>query len=471
MRHISTITLLLYFGWFLAYLGYIFPRYTTPFAHSDGVVIRTNSYATDVNVETNGSVKHYGNVGKLNIEKVAMSSFHEFGKVRTVEIKEGNFVVEPKAVVTLISVVAETTGQVKIGVQSQGTVEVVAGDSDKYEATTPLPASTETINAPIEDNTLAIVNGVAKTQLDATDFGDGKKVVLLKDYETAVTLGSCEVVGNLVRFRANITGNKNITLKNVHSTGLFATEFTGSLVLDGGLLEYDSSLLANDENAAFYVNTGYGAYTFRNMTIAANTNKGIKISKAASVSVENCVFDASNLVGVAANDTSGTHARSLSAIDIQEQNLSSTMSIQIKDCSFDYIPQGELKYGADTDTSAAIKIKSEGQGFSSVVITGNSFVNCYRDVAIGVCVRKTGSTTFLAGKTPADMRANAIDSKFNISNNTTTQTAEKVANIGYLTFEDYSVNPRTGEAERVGRILGGCAVFETARSSHANDDQ
>ena len=75
-----------------------------------------------------------------------------------------------------------------------GTLDVVAGSTENYEVTS--GAAEEVIDAPINDNTLAIVDGVAKTSLDpATDFGDGKKVVLLKDYTTEITLGSCEIVG------------------------------------------------------------------------------------------------------------------------------------------------------------------------------------------------------------------------------------------------------------------------------------
>lgn len=431
------------------------------------IVVRTNSYTTDVTINTPGNAKHYGNVGKLVIEKVAMSSFHEFGKVRTVEIIEGNFVIEPKAVVTIVSVKAETTGKVKLDIK--GTLDVVAGSTENYVVTA--GAASETIDAPIEDNTLAIVDGVAKTSLDATaDFADGKKVILLKDYTTVATLGSCEVVGNLTKFRANITGNKTISLKNIHSTGLNVQNFTGSLTLDGGLLEYDSSLVPNGENAAIYINTGAGTYVFKNMTIAANTNKGIKISKAASVTVDNCVFDAANLVGAASNDQSGSHARSLSAIDIQEQNTSATMAVTITGCTFKDIPQGTEFAGVkDSDTAAAIKLKAEVQGFSSVTITNNTFKNCYRDVGVGVCLRKIDGN-FLNKKTPADMRANAIDSKFTISNNKTTLTEAVVSNRGYQTYEEYTGSTKTlAVAEKVGRLLGGCAVFETANSTHAND--
>ena len=439
-------------------------------AAAQNVVIRTNSYTTNVTVNTAGSVQHYGNVGKLKIDKVAMASFHEFGKVRTVEIKEGNFVVEPKAVVTLVSVTAEAAGQVKIAVQSQGTLNVVAGDADKYEAPS-LPANTETVDAPIEDNTLAIVDNVAKTTLSDSDFADGKKVVLLKDYETAVNLGSCEVVGNLVKFRANITGNKNITLKNIHSTGLFVSEFTGSLILDGGMLEYDSSLLANNEKAAIYINTGYGAYTFKNMIIAANTNKGIKISKAASVTVDNCEFDATNLRDDGSVDD---HARSLSAIDIQEQNnavaVQGAMTVSITNCLFKDIPQGTIEGGvADSDTAGAIKIKTEkaarSGGFAKVTISGNNFVNCYRDVVVGCNVYSNNTST----KEQADMDApgNVVQSPtWEITNNKTTLTAAIIADRATLTYSNRSDKTQS-IAEKVGSLKGGCGVWETANSARS----
>ena len=434
------------------------------------VVIRTNSYTTNVTVNTKGSVKHYGNVGKLTVQEVAMSSFHEFGKVRTVEILKGNFVVEEKAVVTLVSVKATAAGQVTINIDSQGTVDVVAGDTTKYEVTSTKKAE-ETVNAPVDDNTLAIVGNEAKTSLTAEDFGDGKKVVLLKDYETAVDLGSCEVVGNLVKFRANIAGNKTIVLKNIHSTGLFVSNFTGTLTLDGGLLEYDKDILQNDEKAAIYINTGYGTYIFKNMTISTSTNKGIKISKAKSVSVENCEFDAINLRDDGSIDD---HARSLSAIDIQEQNNASAvqgqMTVSITGCTFKDIPQGSTEGGvADSDTAGAIKIKTEkatrSGGFAKVTIANNKFVNCYRDVVVGCNVYSVTTQT----KEQADMDApgNVVQSPtWEIKNNSTTLTAEIVANRATLTYSNRSDKTQS-IAEKVGRIEGGCAVFETARSARS----
>ncbi|MBO4695456.1 MAG: prepilin-type N-terminal cleavage/methylation domain-containing protein [Clostridia bacterium] len=431
------------------------------------VVIRTNSYTTNVTVNTKGSVQHYGNVGKLTIEEVAMSSFHEFGKVRTAEIIKGNFVIEEKAVVTLVSVKAETAGQVKIDIDNQGTVEVVAGDATKYEVTSTKKA-TETIDAVIADNTLAIVDGVAKTSLAAEDFGDGKKVVLLKDFDsTEIALGSCEVVGNMTKLKASISGDKTIVLKNIHSTNITVGAFVGSLTLDGGFLECQGS---NDQNAAIKISNGYGTYVFKNMTVAANTNKAIKISKAKSVTIENCIFDATNLDSTV--DVAGAFtARSLAAIDIQEQNgATGKMTVVITGNTFKDIPQGAITGGvADSDTAGAVKIKTEkaerSSGFAKVTISNNTFINNYRDVVVGCNVYKTTTST----KEQADMDAadNTVAAPvWEIKNNTTTLTAEVVANRATLTYYNNS-DLSASIAEKVGRIEGGCAVFETARSARS----
>ena len=456
-------------------------EYSNTSATSD-VIIRTDSFASEVSVNTAGSVVHYGNVGKLDIQKVAMSSFHENGKARAVKLAEGNFVIEPEGSVTLVSVVATEADKVTLDIQ--GELEVLAGDDDLYEVTS--GSADETIDAAIDEGTIAIVNGVAKTALTASDFANGSKVVLLQDYDTQVALGSCTVVGNMTKLNALISGSANIVLQNIHTNNIHGASvsgksylydginFSGSLTLDGGLLEYDGTATSNAEEAAIYINNGYGTYTFKNMVVAANTNKGIKISKAASVTVENCEFDASRLVGVAANDPSGSHARSLSAIDIQEQNVSEKMSVAIRNCVFKDIPQGQVKGGtADADTSAAIKLKAEVQGFSSVVVTGNTFKGNYRDLGVGVALRYySHNNTFLDKKTPADMRRNVIDGNWTIANNTTTLTESVIASRGYLTYEVYNNSTFvSAQSERVGRLLGGCGVWETARSTHANDDQ
>lgn len=400
-----------------------------------------------------------------------MASFHEYGKARTVSIAKGNFVIEEGAVVTLVSVTATSPNEVKLNIS--GTLDVLAGDSDNYQIVSGPSNASTIVNAPIADETLAIIDGVAKTSLSNDDFTGNKTVVLLKDYtDTEVTLGSCTVVGNLTKLKANITGNATIVLKNVHSTNLNINNFTGSLTLDGGLLEAKES---NAQNAAVYINTGYGTYVFKNMVVAANTNKGIMISKAKSITIENCVFDATKLDSTVDNPGLYT-GRSLAAIDIQEQNLAQgKMTITITNCLFKDIPQGSLESGIpDSDTAAAIKIKTEkpyevnsngrSAGFEKVTITGNKFVNCYRDVVVGCNVYQNETAT----KEQADMDAagNRVESPtWEVLDNETTLTADIVANRGTLTYK--AINSSQSISEKVGRIVGGCGLWETINSERS----
>ena len=61
----------------------------------DKVVIRTNSYTTDLEIDAiNDNIIHYALLGNLTIENVKDESYHEFGKVKNVSIKNGRFVAE-----------------------------------------------------------------------------------------------------------------------------------------------------------------------------------------------------------------------------------------------------------------------------------------------------------------------------------------------------------------------------------------
>ena len=61
----------------------------------DKVIIRTNSYETNLTVDAaNDTVKHYDMLGNLVIEKIKSNSYHEFGKVNNVIVKNGRFVAE-----------------------------------------------------------------------------------------------------------------------------------------------------------------------------------------------------------------------------------------------------------------------------------------------------------------------------------------------------------------------------------------
>ena len=464
----------------IAEVGYVGAR--------DGL-IRTAAYTTNVKVETDYSVTHYGNTGKVDIIKVAMASFHEHGNARVVNLTQGNLEVEATGNVTLVT--STQTDSTKAKVTNKGVVEVVAapeavvvsGISEGYRATAAIDP----------ENTAAIVDGTAKTSLAAADFvGTSaaiKKVILLKDFELIenLELHYVDVIGNMTKLKANVTGSDAadvVTLKNIHTTYITTNNYKGSLPFDGGLIDFDSAAPSNAQNTAIYVNGGYGSFTFKNMTVSARTNKAIKVNHAKKIVVDNCVFDARNMD--ASQDVPGAYtARSLAAIDIQEQNLklstgadagNGKMSIEIKNSTFNSVPQGAIKAGiADSDTAGAIKIKTEkapgegattiagrSAGFESVVISGNKFVNNYRDVVVGCNVFQTLTGT----KEQADFDAagNVIEAPvWTISDNTTTLSESVIAGRATLTYQA-SVEANS-IAERVGRLEGGCGVWETARSA------
>ncbi len=57
--------------------------------------VYTNSYDVELTVDAaNDNVNHYGELGSLDIENVKPSSYHEYGKVKAVRIKNGHFIAE-----------------------------------------------------------------------------------------------------------------------------------------------------------------------------------------------------------------------------------------------------------------------------------------------------------------------------------------------------------------------------------------
>ena len=73
----------------MAYLGHIFPRLPTPFAHSNGVVIRTNGGTLTINAPQD-EVAHYGKADYVDIIAVKPSSYEENGTVSLVKVTKGN---------------------------------------------------------------------------------------------------------------------------------------------------------------------------------------------------------------------------------------------------------------------------------------------------------------------------------------------------------------------------------------------
>ena len=249
----------------------------------------------------------------------------------------------------------------------------------------------------------------------------------------------------------------NVTLKGLSTKGIKVdTNFAGSLTFEGGILESTDS--ANNKEAFLIPTDNAEAdYTFKGMTVATSTQKGIKIQSAKSITIENCTFDAKYLKEDAVSGSKDWETRSLSAIDItlEKKDDNTKTNITIKGNKFSDIPKGSFKGGVtDSDTAGAIKIKAQNNTspvIETVEITGNIFTNCCRDIVIGKA-DETGNVrhknTYIDGSNPWTVK----DNKPN-----------KIDNIGDKGFGVLTDNSKTPvEAKKIGKAVGGAVVFDIA---------
>ena len=334
--------------------------------------------------------------------------------------------------------------------------------NNTYDSAAELPI---TVVQPTDANELAAA-------IAAYEPGDIISLDPAVDYGTVNVSSDVVIEANGSAPKLNITGSPNVTIKNADSKNVKATNFSGTLEFDGGKLSTTAAGSSSNADAPFYYQSSQGnggTFIFNDMTVTAGATKGIKISKAKEVVIDGCVFDAGNM-NPTATDTHGAgqtqyDQRSMSMIDIQEQNTDAPMKVTIKNCTFVGAPQGALVGDyADTDTAGAIKLKAESQGFESVTIENNTFTNCYRDVAVGVNVLISNGA-WVGIKNPnglKDAMNNVADtSVWHISGNTTNADAAVVATRGFL----IASNGTKAFSDTVGEIIEGAAVYYTYKTA------
>ena len=360
----------------------------------------------------------------------------------------------PEEVGNVANYKADAQPSIELGLNIAATQYTYESDSfnELYDAAAAAKASAANATELNAALATAKAGDVIEITADITDDG-----IVLPDGIT--------IVGNGHQLKTTITGDKDIKLVNVDSRNVKVNNFTGTLEFDGGTLSTTVAGSSSNADAPFYCNTGAGTYIFKDMVVTAGATKGIKISKAKEVIIDGCVFDANNM-NPQATDTHGAgqtqyDQRSMSMIDIQEQNTADQMKVTITNCTFVGAPQGALVGSiADTDTAGAIKLKAEEKGFESVTITGNTFTDCYRDVAVGVNVLISNGN-WVGIKSPAGL-TNAMNnvadtSVWHISGNTTNGDATH----GFL----IASNGTKAISDTVGEVIGGATVYYTYKTA------
>ena len=280
-----------------------------------------------------------------------------------------------------------------------------------------------------------------------------------------------KIVGQDTSLKATISGTETIELVNIRTTEILVQQngFSGTLIFDGGLIETNHSG-TGDEDAAFYSrNNPDATFVFKNMEIAANITKGIKIYQAANVIIDNCNFDATKLDAYQEGNNSAM--QSLSLVDIQIRGTCTGTNITITNSYFGDVPQGKTAVPTgtleDSDTGAAIKLKVEGGAqFGSVTIEDNTFVNNYRDIVVGTAAyaNQFQMTASAAGngRSAEGLQYNTIGT-WTIENNTTTLDLATIESRGVATLS-YVGGPSgfdkfTTRVGNVGELKGGCGIW------------
>ena len=94
------------------------------------VVIRTNSASTKIQVSASlDVVYHYGNASEVIVSSIANESYHEFGRINTLTLKDGHLVVESKAIIENV-IVEKTSGKEVSATNNGGVVNKVIDITD-----------------------------------------------------------------------------------------------------------------------------------------------------------------------------------------------------------------------------------------------------------------------------------------------------------------------------------------------------
>ena len=113
--------------------------YTSNVNEARDIVIRTNGatalevngYVDASNTKLGDVIAHYGEAGSVDIVKCAMASFHEYGKVMLIQLKQGHVVAENGSVVSQISIPEGIdVSAIKVKVEADADVAAVTATID-----------------------------------------------------------------------------------------------------------------------------------------------------------------------------------------------------------------------------------------------------------------------------------------------------------------------------------------------------
>ena len=278
--------------------------YKNDTANAQEVVIRTNSFDTTVNVNAdNDTVSHHGKVKEVNVAKVAMSSYHEYGEVLgNINVTKGNIEIEKGASVANIviketlnidnNVVNVEAGKVKITVKAESKVNTVQSESNvvKAESVTVGDGAKEVPTIEKED-----VNVVYIGKTGYTSFNKAMAVAKSLSVSTITLTKNCtETYGlyaltNGSKTTIDLNGHELTYVPTIKNNTMFATYNRANLLIKNGKITANNF---DDGTRALLCSETYSSIYVYNVEINTNGSAFYPKGDAAEIAIESSKINA-----------------------------------------------------------------------------------------------------------------------------------------------------------------------------------
>ena len=272
------------------------------------VVIRTNGGTLKVN-NPNGTVSHYENADKVNVEAIAGASYHENGNVSYLELKKGRVVAEANGVVETVLV---TGTEVEIKKEEGGNVNLTYAASEEIKEA--IAQTSQGIVATVVEEGTEVSNFVARTSAAGFETLEeaienaalNDTVVLLKDVEIEdVVITKGLTLDGKNRAITGAPGYRWTDGTNYEETGHggLRIDLAANGATTVNLKDFDLSNVGNYAAIAVSYNTNNVNLTLNatNLKISNYYNTGIAIRQGTFV-VDACYINAESNANTAYNN-------------------------------------------------------------------------------------------------------------------------------------------------------------------------
>lgn len=278
----------------------------------DDVVIRTNGGTLNIDA-ANDTITHYGIIDNAIITAVAKDSYHEYGTVKLLQLKEGHIVAENNSNISQISISDGTN--LKLDVNENANVTIVTSENELSDGVVNIKNSNTALVIKSTNNYVAFVGANGYTSLsDAIESAkSGQTVVLMKDctlsnsISTTITSKNLSIDINGCNFTFNSFNldTENGTQKTTETLKFFDTSIVkgkmvskssiaiymgpnDTVLIDGVTLEcpiYGIFLRGHDANLSI------NSSNITASVYAIATNASTIINGGVSMSIDNSVIE------------------------------------------------------------------------------------------------------------------------------------------------------------------------------------